>query len=58
MKRENQLFLRAERKDDGTRTFKLAEGEPLETSYGEDLYKEIFGKAVLQGEYSKATNEF
>jgi MutS domain V len=36
------LFLRAERKPDGTRTFRLLEGEPLETSYGEDLYREIF----------------
>ena len=40
--REDTLFLRAERKDDGTRTFRLLEGEPLETSYGEDLYRQIF----------------
>jgi DNA mismatch repair ATPase MutS len=38
----NAIFLRAERRDDGTRTFKLVEGEPLQTSYGEDLYKRIF----------------
>lgn len=38
----NALFLRAERQPDGTRTFKLIEGEPLETSYGEDLYGKIF----------------
>ncbi|QGP93802.1 DNA mismatch repair protein MutS [Neomoorella glycerini] len=38
------LFLRAERQADGTRTFKLIEGEPLQTSYGEDLYNSIFGK--------------
>ena len=38
----NALFLRAERLPDGTRTFKLVEAEPLETSYGEDLYREIF----------------
>jgi DNA mismatch repair ATPase MutS len=37
------IFLRAERRDDGVRTFKLVEGEPLETSYGEDLYAHIFG---------------
>ena len=37
------LFLRAERLPDGTRTFQLAEGRPLETSYGEDLYREVFG---------------
>lgn len=36
------LFLRAERKEDGTRTFKLVEGQPLETSYGTDLYREVF----------------
>jgi len=34
--------LRAEREPDGRRSFKLIEGEPLQTSYGEDLYKEIF----------------
>ena len=38
----NAFFLRAERKDDGTRTFRIQEGEPLETSYGEDLYQKIF----------------
>ena len=36
------VFLRAERKADGSRTFKLIAGEPLETSYGEDLYARIF----------------
>ncbi len=41
----NAIFLRAERRTDGTRTFKLTEGEPLQTSYGEDLYKSIFGTA-------------
>jgi hypothetical protein len=39
------LFLRAERKPDGSRTFKLVEGEPLPTSYGEDSYRRIFGAA-------------
>jgi len=37
------LFLRAERLPDGTRTFKVKEGDPLETSYGMDLYNRIFG---------------
>ncbi len=41
-KMENALFLRADRQTDGKRTFKLLEGEPLETSYGEDLYNRIF----------------
>jgi DNA mismatch repair ATPase MutS len=35
-------FLRAERRSDGTRPFKLVEAGPLQTSYGEDLYKTIF----------------
>jgi DNA mismatch repair ATPase MutS len=40
---ESALFLRAERQSDGGRTFKLIQGEPLQTSYGEDLYNRIFG---------------
>lgn len=42
-KGETATFLRAERQTDGKRTFKLIKGEPLQTSYGEDLYKIIFG---------------
>jgi hypothetical protein len=41
-RRESTLFLRAERRDDGQRTFKLIEGEPLSTSFGEDVYREVF----------------
>jgi len=37
------LFLRAERGSDGARPFKIAEGEPLPTSYGEDSYRKVFG---------------
>lgn len=36
------LFLRAGREAGGTRTFRLDVGEPLPTSYGEDLYNSIF----------------
>jgi DNA mismatch repair ATPase MutS len=36
------LFLRAEQLADGQRTFRLVEGEPLPTSYGEDVYRQIF----------------
>jgi len=39
------LFLRAERQPDGLRTFRLTEGEPLPTSYGQDSYRRIFGAA-------------
>jgi DNA mismatch repair ATPase MutS len=42
-KLDGATFLRAERRPDGTRPFKLIEGEPLQTSYGEDLYNRIFG---------------
>jgi DNA mismatch repair ATPase MutS len=41
-KMPNALFLRAERKAGGERTFRVVPGEPLETSYGEDLYDRIF----------------
>ena len=46
-KAENILFLRAERLPDGTRTFKMIEGEPLQTSYGKDLYRKIFERRKL-----------
>ena len=39
---KSALFLRADRQVDGKRTFKLVEGEPLQTSFGEDLYDKIF----------------
>lgn len=42
-KADDVLFLRAERLADGTRTFRLVEGEPLATSHGQDLYRRIFG---------------
>jgi DNA mismatch repair ATPase MutS len=41
-KMANVVFLRAERQADGRRTFKLVEREPLQTSFGADVYKEIF----------------
>jgi MutS domain V len=41
-KMDNLLFLRAERRADGVRTFKMVEAEPLDTSYGPDLYERIF----------------
>lgn len=36
------LFLRAERKSGGKRSYKLVCGEPLQTSFGEDVYHEVF----------------
>uniref|UniRef100_A0A7C3MKM0 DNA mismatch repair protein MutS n=1 Tax=Dictyoglomus thermophilum TaxID=14 RepID=A0A7C3MKM0_DICTH len=43
---ENVVFLRAERKEDGKRTFKILEGQPLPTGYAKDLYRLIFGDYV------------
>jgi hypothetical protein len=43
---DGALFLRAERGSDGARPFKISEGEPLPTSYGEDSYRKIFGKPI------------
>jgi DNA mismatch repair ATPase MutS len=41
-KMKSALFLRAERRADGQRTFRVIQGEPLPTSYGEDLYRRVF----------------
>lgn len=45
--RSDVLFLRAERQQDGTRTFRLNEGAPLPTSFGQDLYRRIFTPAIV-----------
>jgi DNA mismatch repair ATPase MutS len=39
----NAIFLRADRKEKGRRTYELVEAPPLETSYGVDAYNKIFG---------------
>jgi hypothetical protein len=41
---EQTLFLRAERQEDGGRSFRIVEGRPLHTSFGEDLYRGVFGQ--------------
>jgi DNA mismatch repair ATPase MutS len=43
---DTALFLRAERRPDGERSYKLSPGAPLPTSYGEDSYRKIFGTNV------------
>jgi len=43
-KNDKICFLRAERNIHKKRTFRILEGAPLETSFGEDLYERIFGK--------------
>jgi hypothetical protein len=42
------LFLRAERRADGEHTFRIVPGEPEATSYGEDLYRQVFGNEALR----------
>lgn len=39
---EKHLFLRAERRDDGSRSYRLSVGEPLTTGFGGDIYNKIF----------------
>jgi DNA mismatch repair ATPase MutS len=46
--RADTLFLRAQRESDGGRTFRLEEGEPLPTAYGQDLYRRIFQEAEAE----------
>ena len=43
---DTALFLRAERRLDARSTFKLVEGEPLPTSYGEDSFQRVFGSLL------------
>ena len=45
-KLKNAIFLRAQRKGGGGRTYKIVEGEPLQTSYGEDIYHTVFGNEI------------
>jgi MutS domain V len=42
------LLLLADRREDGTRTFKIMAGAPLRTSYARDLYDRIFGRSGEQ----------
>jgi MutS domain V len=51
------LFLRADRQPDGRRTFKLIEGEPLSTSFGKDVYREVFMRGERAGPRSNLVPE-
>lgn len=39
---DRTLFLRADRSEDGTRSFRLRERKPVPKSFGADLYHRIF----------------
>ncbi|MBX3023769.1 DNA mismatch repair protein MutS [bacterium] len=43
---DRTLFLRDERRPDGTRSFCLIEAPPLDTGHGEDLYRRIFDQGA------------
>ena len=49
------LFLRAERDPDGHRSFRIIQGEPLPTSYGADLYRQIFTTPTAASMASSST---
>ncbi len=51
------MFLQPERKDDGTRTFRLLEGDPSPTSFGPDLYRRIFKSDGRPDDGSEALRE-
>ncbi len=55
--RENAIFLRAERKAGGERTFKLIVGKPLQTSFGRDVYNKVFAKDNHEQEQAKLALE-
>lgn len=42
-KLDDTLFLMAKRNDDGSRPFEIVKASPLDTSYGLDIYNEVFG---------------
>ena len=43
--RPDALFLRAERLDDGRRTFRIVPGDPRPTSHGEDIWAAVMGES-------------
>jgi hypothetical protein len=43
-------FLRAERLDDGSRSHRIVAGDPLRTSFGQDLYDEVMSGATTSHE--------
>ncbi|MDN4598038.1 MutS-related protein [Leifsonia virtsii] len=45
-KRTDTAFLRAGREDDGHRDFRVRPGIPLPTSFGADLYEQVFGTTL------------
>lgn len=57
MELEKAMFLRAERNVDGSRSFGIKEGNPLRTSFGEDLFREIAGTVIKVPENQQQFDE-
>lgn len=55
--RSDTAFLVAERRESGERTFRIIEGSPQGTSFGKDLYFEVFGKDIEGSERQDDLNE-
>lgn len=51
------VFLRAERLEDGRRTFQLRPGTPQTTSHGRDLYDKVFGPERVAASASPASEQ-
>jgi len=51
------LFLRADRSEDGARSFRLREAPPLSKSFGADLYERIFGAGQTVGRDDNALSQ-
>jgi DNA mismatch repair ATPase MutS len=44
----NTQFLRAQRLENGERTFRIVPGEPMQTAFGMDLYRKIFADSNVK----------
>lgn len=54
--RSGRLFLRAERRPDGRRTFRVIPGQPEATSHAIDVYRQVFGAEADVGESEAAAS--
>jgi len=52
-RKDDVLFLRAERKEDGTRTYRIIPGAPEKTSYADEVYSKIFGEELPKAEVAE-----
>ena len=55
--RNRTLFLRAERRPDGERTFRIVPGPPEATNYAQDVYRQVFGTDREEAVHGPAMKE-